>query len=61
LAFAEQSFFDELAEMMEVDRVQLRLDLLKKVDAEADENIQYDPKRMEEVIKVAVDKSGWGN
>lgn len=61
LAFAEQSFFDELAEMMEVDRVQLRLDLLKKVDAEADENIQYDPKRMEEVIKVAVEKSGWGN
>ncbi|HMB64641.1 MAG TPA: molybdopterin cofactor-binding domain-containing protein, partial [Eudoraea sp.] len=61
LAFAEQSFFDELAEMMEVDRVQLRLDLLKKVDAEADENIQYDPKRMEKVIKVAVEKSGWGN
>ena len=61
LAFAEQSFFDELAEMMEVDRVQLRLDLLKKVDAEADERIQYDPKRMEDVIKLAVDKSGWGN
>jgi isoquinoline 1-oxidoreductase beta subunit len=61
LAFAEQSFFDELAELMEVDRVKLRLDLLKKVDAEADENIQYDPKRMEEVINVAVEKSGWGN
>ncbi|MEX0288350.1 MAG: molybdopterin cofactor-binding domain-containing protein, partial [Flavobacteriaceae bacterium] len=61
LAFAEQSFFDELAEMMEVDRVQLRLDLLKKVDAEADERIEYNPKRMEEVIKLAVDKSGWGN
>ena len=26
LAFAEQSFFDELAEMMEVDKIQLRLD-----------------------------------
>ena len=60
LAFAEQSFFDELAEMMEVDRVQLRLDLLKKVDAAADERIQYDPKRMEDVIKMVVEKSGWG-
>ena len=60
LAFAEQSFFDELAEMMEVDKVQLRLDLLKKVDAEADEKIEYNPKRMEDVIKLAVEKSGWG-
>ncbi len=60
LAFAEQSFFDELAEAMEVDRVQLRIDLLKKVDAAADENIQYDPDRMINVINTAVEKSGWG-
>lgn len=60
LAYAEQSFFDELAEMMEVDKVQMRLDLLRKVDADADERIQYDPKRMEDVIKLAVEKSGWG-
>ncbi|WP_238857943.1 xanthine dehydrogenase family protein molybdopterin-binding subunit [Poritiphilus flavus] len=60
LAFAEQSFFDELAEMMEVDRVQLRLDLLQKVKGTEDERIQYSPERMEEVIKVAVEKSGWG-
>ncbi|MEM8846503.1 MAG: molybdopterin cofactor-binding domain-containing protein [Bacteroidota bacterium] len=61
LAFAEQSFFDELAEMMEVDKVQLRLDLLDKVKPEADERIQYSPDRMKEVIKMAVEKSGWGN
>ena len=61
LAFAEQSFFDELAEMMEVDRVQLRLDLLQNVKGTTDERIEYSPERMEEVIKMAVDKSGWGN
>ncbi len=61
LAYAEQSFFDELAEMMEVDKIQLRLDLLDKVKPEKDERIQYSPDRMKEVIKVAVEKSGWGN
>jgi len=61
LAFAEQSFFDELAELMDVDKVQMRIDLLKKVDAEADERIQYSPERMIKVIETAVEKSGWGN
>lgn len=60
LAFAEQSFFDELAEAMEVDKIKLRLDLLQKVKGTTDERIQYSPERMEEVIKVAVEKSGWG-
>ncbi|MDT0607559.1 xanthine dehydrogenase family protein molybdopterin-binding subunit [Croceitalea rosinachiae] len=60
LAYAEQSFFDELAEVMEVDKVQLRLDLLKKVDADADERIEYSPERMIKVIETAVEKSGWG-
>ncbi|WP_271766904.1 xanthine dehydrogenase family protein molybdopterin-binding subunit [Aquimarina algiphila] len=61
LSFAEQSFFDELAEVLEVDRIQLRLDLLQKVKGTTDERIQYSPERLENVIKVAVDKSGWGN
>ncbi|NAY90957.1 molybdopterin-dependent oxidoreductase [Muricauda sp. JGD-17] len=60
LAYAEQSFFDELAELMEVDKIQLRLDLLDKVKPEEDERIQYSPERMKEVIRVAVEKSGWG-
>ncbi len=60
LSFAEQSFFDELAELLEVDRIQLRLDLLQKVKGTTDERIQYSPERLEEVIKVAVDKSAWG-
>lgn len=61
LAFAEQSFFDELAELMHVDRVQLHLDLLEKVKGTDDERIQYSPERMQNVIRTVVDKSGWRN
>ncbi|QWX85294.1 xanthine dehydrogenase family protein molybdopterin-binding subunit [Cellulophaga sp. HaHaR_3_176] len=60
LAFAEQSFFDELAEVMNVDKIQMRLDLLDKVKGTTDSRIQYSPERMQAVIKKAVDKSGWG-
>lgn len=60
LAFAEQSFFDELAETMDVDRVQLHLDLLQNVKGTTDERIEYSPERLEEVIKLAVEKSDWG-
>ena len=60
LAFAEQSFFDELAEMMGVDNIQLRLDLLQNVKGTTDERIQYNPERLEGVIKMAVEKSNWG-
>ena len=60
LAFAEQSFFDELADVLEIDRVQLRLDLLQKVKGTKDERIQYSAERLEGVIKMVVDKSNWG-
>mgnify|MGYP000252002200 CR=1 FL=1 len=60
LASAEQSFFDELSELMGVDRIQLHLDLLQKVKGTTDDRIQYSPERLEGVIKMAVDKSGWG-
>jgi len=61
LAFAEQSFFDELAELVGKDPVQLRLDLLKNVKDGEDPNIQYSAKRMTETIKLAAEKSNWGN
>ena len=61
LAFAEQSFFDELAETMDVDKVQLRLDLLQKVKGTTDKRIQYSAERMEDVINKVIAKSGWGN
>jgi isoquinoline 1-oxidoreductase subunit beta len=60
LASAEQSFFDELAELMEVDRIKLHLDLLQNVKGTTDERIQYSPERLEGVIHMAVEKSNWG-
>ncbi len=61
LAYAEQNFFDELADELKVDRVQLRLDLLQKVKGTTDDRIQYSPERLEGVIKLAIEKSNWGN
>lgn len=60
LAYAEQSFFDELAETMQVDRVQMHLDLLENVKGTTDERIQYDPERLQNVIKKVVQESNWG-
>lgn len=60
LAFAEQSFFDELFEIMDADPIQTRLDLLENVKGTTDERIEYSPDRLQKVIKVAVEKSGWG-
>jgi isoquinoline 1-oxidoreductase beta subunit len=60
LAFAEQSFFDELFEQMGSDKVQSRIDLLEKVKGTTDDRIQYSPGRMQEVIRMAAEKSGWG-
>ncbi|MFD0863582.1 molybdopterin cofactor-binding domain-containing protein [Sungkyunkwania multivorans] len=60
LAFAEQSFFDELAEALEMDPVQLRLDLLQNVKGTTDERIQYSGERMENTIKLAAKKANWG-
>ncbi|ANW97331.1 isoquinoline 1-oxidoreductase [Wenyingzhuangia fucanilytica] len=60
LGFAEQSFFDELAEEMNIDPVQLRLDLLAKAKKNKSNRMQYSPERMEGVIKDVVQKSGWG-
>ena len=61
LASAEQSFFDELAELMQVDRIKLHKDLLQNVKGTTDEQIQYSPERLEGVIDLAIEKSNWGN
>ncbi|WP_340198629.1 xanthine dehydrogenase family protein molybdopterin-binding subunit [Ascidiimonas sp. W6] len=59
LAFAEQTFFDELAQKLEIDTIQLRLDLLENAKGTSDERIQYSPERMQNTIKLVIDKSGW--
>lgn len=60
LAFAEQSFFDELALELNIDPVQLRLDLLSNVEDGKDSTIEYSAKRMTETIELAAEKSNWG-
>ncbi len=60
LAFAEQSFFDELARELEQDPVQLRIDLLQNVKGNTDDRIQYSGQRMEDTIKLAAEKGNWG-
>ena len=60
LSFAEQSFFSELAEELGKDHPTLLLELLQNVKGTTDENIQYSGERMENTIKLAVEKSNWG-
>ena len=60
LAFAEQSFFDEVAEELKIDAVQLRLELLQNVKNTSDEKIEYSGGRMQDTIKLAAEKSNWG-
>jgi isoquinoline 1-oxidoreductase beta subunit len=60
LASCEQSFFDELAELLEVDRIQLHMDLLDNVKGTNDERIQYSPERLQGVIQRVVKMSNYG-
>ncbi|ARK09250.1 molybdopterin cofactor-binding domain-containing protein [Fibrella sp. ES10-3-2-2] len=60
LAFAEQSFIDEVAQAAGKDPVKFRLDLLDKAKAKPAGAVKYDIDRMKAVINMAVDKSGWG-
>ncbi|WP_026465035.1 xanthine dehydrogenase family protein molybdopterin-binding subunit [Adhaeribacter aquaticus] len=60
LAFAEQSFLDEVAQAAGKDPVKFRLDLLTKAKAKPTGAIKYDIDRMRGVIELAAEKSGWG-
>ncbi len=60
LAFAEQAFFDEVAQELGKDAVQLRLELLENVKNTTDKKIEYSGKRMQDTIKLAAEKGGWG-
>jgi isoquinoline 1-oxidoreductase beta subunit len=59
LAFAEQSFLDEVAEAAGKDPVQMRLELLEKAKKNPTGDIKYDIDRFKAVIQLAADKSGW--
>lgn len=60
LAFAEQSFLDEVAEAAGKDPVQMRLEMLQRAKDHPVGKIGYDISRMETVIRAAAEKSGWG-
>lgn len=60
LAYAEQSFLDEVAQAAGKDPVAFRLELLQKAKAKPVGDIRYDIDRMIGVINLAAEKSGWG-
>ncbi|MBC7892601.1 MAG: xanthine dehydrogenase family protein molybdopterin-binding subunit, partial [Sphingobacteriaceae bacterium] len=60
LAFAEQSFLDEVALAAGKDPVQFRLELLEKAKTAPVGAIKYDIDRMKGVIDLVAEKAGWG-
>jgi isoquinoline 1-oxidoreductase subunit beta len=60
LAYAEQSFLDEVALSAGKDPVQFRLELLQKARTNPVGAIKYNIDRMETVIKQVAEKAGWG-
>jgi isoquinoline 1-oxidoreductase subunit beta len=61
IAGAEQSFLDELAEVMGKDPIAFRLELLKRAkNNPVGKNNDYDADRYAGVLELVRDKSGWG-
>jgi isoquinoline 1-oxidoreductase beta subunit len=60
LAYAEQSFIDEVAGEVKQDPIQFRLNLLDKAKKTPVGAIKYDIDRMKAVIQLAAEKSNWG-
>lgn len=61
-AAAEQSFLDELAELMGKDPIEFRLELLKRAkENPVGKNNEYDADRYAGVLKLVREKSGWND
>jgi isoquinoline 1-oxidoreductase beta subunit len=60
IAFAEQSFLDEVALASGQDPVQMRLDLLDQAKAHPVGKVEYDVERFKGTIRLAAEKAGWG-
>lgn len=62
IAAAEQSFLDELAEVMGKDPIDFRLELLKRAETNpVGKNNDYDAKRYAGVLELVREKSNWNN
>jgi isoquinoline 1-oxidoreductase beta subunit len=60
LAYAEQSFLDEVAFAAKADPVQFRLSLFERAKKSPVGEIKYDIDRMKAVTELVAEKSGWG-
>ncbi len=61
IAYAEQSFLDEVAEALGKDPLDFRLELFERAKTNpVGENNDYDPERYAGVLKLVKEKSGWG-
>ncbi|ULQ54292.1 xanthine dehydrogenase family protein molybdopterin-binding subunit [Flavihumibacter fluvii] len=61
-AAAEQSFLDELAELMGKDPIDFRLELLQRAkEKPVGTNNEYDADRYAGVLRLVKEKSGWNN
>lgn len=62
IAYAEQSFLDEVAEAVGKDPIDFRLELLERAkNNPVGEENDYDPERYAGVLKLVKEKSGWEN
>jgi len=62
IAGAEQSFLDELAEEMDKDPIEFRLELLKRAETNpVGKDNDYDPKRYAGVLELVREKSNWSS
>lgn len=59
LAFAEQSFIDEVARRAGKDPVAFRLELFARAKDNPTGDLNYEPDRFIEVIRLTAEKSGW--
>ena len=61
IAFAEQSFLDEVAEGVGKDPIEFRLELFDRaISNPVGENNDYDPERYAGVLKLVREKANWG-
>ncbi len=62
IACAEQSFLDEVAEAIDKDPIDFRLELLERAQKKpVGDNNDYDPSRYAAVLQLVRDQSGWDN